>query len=169
MKSILAILFIFVIYSSTQAQSMTVQKLEQIITSVSDSIEGSNGRWQFYVDDVLFICISDVNNNRMRIISPIVEAQRLDEELKTLLLIANFHTALDVKYTIANELLWSAFIHPLKELTDDQLYDGISQVYSANKTFGTTFTSTELVFPSTNSTEDPEQKEETKPYKKQRF
>lgn len=169
MKLILSLFFVLVVLSTATAQQMNLQKLEEIITSVSDSIEGTDGRWQFFVDDIMFICVTDVNNNRMRIISPIIEANKLDEDLKTMLLMANFHTALDVKYAVANELLWSAFIHPFKELTEDQLYDAISQVYSANKTFGTSFTSTELVFPGASSTEEPAEKEEKKTYKKQRF
>jgi len=169
MKSILSILLILFIYHSAQSQSMTEQKLEQIIRSVSDSIEGSNGRWQFYVNDVIFICVSDANNNRMRIISPIVEAFKLDEDLKTILLKANFHSALDIKYTIANDLVWSAFIHPLKELSTEQLYDAISQVYSANKTFGTTFASTELIFPGASSSNGQDERKEVNPFKKQRI
>jgi len=83
----------------------------------------------------------------MRIISPITESINLDEDKKTLMLLANFHTALDVKYAISDNILWSVFIHPLKELTTSQVKNAISQVYSANVTFGSTYTSTDLVFP----------------------
>jgi len=61
--------------------------------------------------------------------------------------LANFHTALDIKYAISDDVLWSAFIHPLRELTVAQVKDALSQVYYANITFGTTYTSTDLVFP----------------------
>ena len=84
----------------------------------------------------------------MRIISPIIESSKLDEDLKTDVLIANFHTALDVKYAISDNVLWSVFIHPLKELTDNQVIDAIKQVYRANLTFGSTNSSTDLIFPS---------------------
>ncbi len=70
-----------------------------------------------------------------------------NEELLLNSLVANFHTALDVKYAISDEILWSVFTHPLKELTQHQIEDAISQVYSANVTFGNTFTSTNLTFP----------------------
>jgi len=59
---------------------------------------------------------------------------------------ANFHTALDSKYAISNNILWSAFIHPLKELTERQLIDAVSQVYSAARTFGSSYSSGALSF-----------------------
>jgi len=60
---------------------------------------------------------------------------------------ANFHTALDSRYAISEGILWSAFIHPLKELTEAQVVDAVNQVYSAAKTFGTYYSSGSLSFP----------------------
>ena len=62
------------------------------------------------------------------------------------LLEAQFDRALDVKYAISNEVLWSAFIHPLKELTEEQVKDAMSQVYYAAYNFGGSYRSTELQF-----------------------
>ncbi|MEP6278538.1 MAG: hypothetical protein ABJ075_05845, partial [Nonlabens ulvanivorans] len=103
------------------SQHMSNDKLDTIFKTVSDTIQGENGRWQFIINDIPIICVTDVNHNRMRIISPIVEYSKLDEEMKTNALVANFHTALDVKYAISENLLWSVFIHPLKELTEKQV------------------------------------------------
>jgi hypothetical protein len=61
-------------------------------------------------------------NNRMPIISPIIEVSNVDDKTLKNCLTANFHTALDVKYAIA-------------------------QVYNANYTFGTIYSSTNLSFP----------------------
>ncbi len=140
------------------SQNMNAEKMGTIIESVADSIQGNNGRWQFKIKDVIFICITDTNHNRMRIISPITEAKRLDEKLKSAALVANFHSVLDAKYAIADDVLWSVFIHPLKELTEAQVKDAISQVYSANVTFGTTFSSTPLVFPGSQKKEEKKEK-----------
>lgn len=148
MKKLSILLPIILISLTGFSQTMDNSKMGEILTSVSDSIQGENGRWQFKVKEVLFMCITDTNHNRMRIISPITEAKRLTEDLKSAALVANFHTALDVKYAIADDVLWSVFIHPLKELTEAQVRDAVKQVYSANVTFGTTFSSTDLVFPS---------------------
>lgn len=146
--------------SLSSAQSMNNEKLETIYRTVSDSIQGSNGRWQFMIDEVPFICLTDETNNRMRIISPIIEFFRLNEEEKDNALVANFHTALDVKYAISDELLWAVFIHPLKELSEKQVVDAVKQVYLARQNFGTTYSSTPLIFGG-NSGEAPQ--EEKKP------
>ncbi|NND52060.1 MAG: hypothetical protein HKN54_06625 [Flavobacteriaceae bacterium] len=145
---------------------MSNEKLAEIFEKVSDSIEGEPGRWQFYVKDISLMCFTDLGNNRMRIISPIMETFQLSEELKNACLTANFHTALDVKYAISNDILWTVYIHPLKELSEEQLIDAISQVYASNITFGTSFSSSTLIFPGLSSEDSKEKKKTTK---KERF
>lgn len=129
------------------SQNMDNQKLDTIYKTVSDSIQGNIGGWQFYIKQTPLISITDENHNRMRIISPIADSNTLNEELIKACLVANFHTALDVKYAVSDGVLWSVFIHPLKELSEDQVKDAVSQVYYANINFGTTFASTSLTFP----------------------
>jgi len=157
MKNILFLLPMLLFSISIKAQDMTAERIGEIISSVSDSIQ-TNGTstWQFLYKDRLIICITDENANRMRIISPIVERDKLEEEQLLNSLVANFHTALDVKYAISDEILWSVFTHPLKELTDYQVEDAISQVYYANFTFGVSYSSTTLTFPgNTQKKEEP--------------
>ena len=43
--------------------------------------------------------------------------------------------------------MWSVFIHPLKELANHQVLDALDQVHAASITFGTTYSSINLVFP----------------------
>ena len=142
------------------SQNMNNDILETLFTKVSDTIEGNKGRWQFTIDQVTFVCLTDTNHNRMRIISPIIEASKLTEELKDNALLANFHTALDVKYAISDNILWSVFIHPLKELTEEQVANAIEQVYFANVTFGSSYSSTSLVFPGKQEETPVEQKKD---------
>lgn len=125
---------------------MDNKKLNKILEEVSDSIQGQEGYWQFKYFDRLFLVITDKKNNRMRIVSPIIEEEKLDETYYKKCLEANYHSALDVKYAISEKLLWSVFIHPLKELSENQVKDAIQQVYSAAATFGYSYTSTDLVF-----------------------
>ncbi|WP_281991190.1 hypothetical protein [Aquimarina aggregata] len=139
------ILFIFV-SASTYAQEMDNNKLQEIIHKNADTLNGVSGNWKFLYKEVPMLCVTDQTNNRMRIISPIAESKKLDKDLLLDAMTANFHSALDVKYAISNEILWSVYIHPLKELSNEQVENAISQVYYAAKTFGTTFSSTELIF-----------------------
>lgn len=129
------------------SQKMTPTKLGTMLETISDSIVSNTSQWQFIIKNTPFVAIADSTHNRMRIMSPIIESNNLSEELKTASLMANFHTALDVKYAISDGILWSVYIHPLKELTENQVLDAVSQVYYAKVNFGTTFSSTSLVFP----------------------
>jgi len=161
MKKIFTLL-LFMLCFTVFSQEMTNEKLGEIITKSADSVQGELGRWQFKIQSTIFIVITDVNNNRMRIISPIADTVSLEKEMLENALIANFHSALDVKYAISDGVLWSAYIHPLKELTEQQAKDAISQVYYANVNFGTTYASTSLIFPGRTQEESEEKPEKKK-------
>lgn len=150
----------------TFSQNMNNEKLEGIYVASSDSINGNNGAWQFFIKGIPIISITDENHNRMRIMSPIKDANQLSDDLIKAALVANFHTALDVKYAVSDGVLWSVFIHPLRELTENQVEDAISQVYYANINFGTSFASTSLTFP--GSTQNTEIEESPKKLKLQK-
>ncbi len=145
MKNFLLILLL--VSFSTFSQEMSIKKLNEIIKQKSDTLQVKGNSWHFTLKDRSLICIADKNANRMRIISPIAKKEQLDDTLILNSLIANFHTALDVKYAISDDVLWSVFTHPLKELSVHQVEDAILQVYNANITFGTIFSSTSLSFP----------------------
>ncbi|WP_235016320.1 hypothetical protein [Aquimarina sp. AU474] len=140
------------------SQNMNNSILQEIIQKKADTLDGVSGNWKFIYKEIPMLCVTDETNNRMRIISPITESSNLDEDLLLDAMTANFHSALDVKYAISNGILWSAYIHPLKELTPEQLENAISQVYYAAKTFGTTFSSTELLFGGNTIQKDSEPK-----------
>jgi hypothetical protein len=137
---------------------MTNSDLEKIIYVVADSLRGNTGNWQFMIKDRILVCITDENNNRMRIMSPIIEQKKLAYEDMLKLMEANFHTALDVKYAISDDVLWSVYIHPLKELGKDEVLSAINQVYSAAITYGTTYNSTGLTFPNKREEEEDKKK-----------
>ncbi len=163
----LVIILLFSIGNLTYAQYMDNNKLQEIIQKNADTLDGIVGNWKFIYKEIPMLCITDETNNRMRIIAPITESNHLDKDLLLDSMTANFHSALDVKYAISNGILWSAYIHPLKELTNEQVENALSQVYYAAKTFGTTFSSTELIFGGRNSNEEP--KEEIKEEKTRKF
>lgn len=146
-KYILLITFLIVGFKVVQAQKMDNKKLEKILLKYTDKLEGNLGHWQFKYFQIWLVVVTDENHNRMRIITPITKVEELDSTLMAQALKANFHSVLDAKYAIADEILWSAFLHPFKELSEEQIESAIKQVYSAAVTFGTTFSGGELVFP----------------------
>jgi hypothetical protein len=132
---------------SVDAQRMDNRTLGTILASVTDSLEGEKGMWQFLYNDRMMVVITDESHDRMRIISPVELVEDISSEDLQLAMVANFHSVLDVRYAVSEEILWAAFIHPLGSLSEDQVRDALLQVYRAAETFGTTFSSTELVFP----------------------
>jgi len=129
------------------AQKMTNKKIEAIIVKESDSILSKTvSSFQFIVKDRLLICMTDSLANRMRIISPIAKLGELKTEHITGALAANFHSALDVRYAVSDGVMWSAFIHPLEQLSEGEMVSAIHQTYNAALNFGTTYQSTGLFF-----------------------
>ncbi len=143
---------LLLITTNSFGQETNNTTIENVLERVADTLTGQTGNWKFAIEDRLLICLTDETNNRMRIISPVTELTNLPEEELLNALTANFHTALDVKYAVSDGVLWSVFIHPLKELTDPQLEDAILQVYNAAQTFGTLYSSTNLSFPGRSTT-----------------
>ncbi|MEL6986603.1 MAG: hypothetical protein AAGK97_02145 [Bacteroidota bacterium] len=154
--------FLFMGTLSIQAQKMNNKGIQKVLESQVDSIDGGNGFWQYLYKDRLMLLLTDESNNRMRIVTPIMEMKELTPELMMASLAANFHTALDVKYAISEEVVWSVFIHPLKELSEPQLIDALSQVYNAAETFGKTFSSTDLFFPASPGDDAKEEQKREK-------
>ncbi|MEM9869251.1 MAG: hypothetical protein AAF765_16260, partial [Bacteroidota bacterium] len=144
---------------SLSAQNMNPDLLFDIIEKESDTARATGNSYQFVYEDAMLVCIFDENANRMRIITPIVKREEIGEEELLNALVANFHSALDVKYALSDEIVWSVFTHPLQELSEYQVIDAIRQVYAAALTFGTSYSSTSLVFPgNTKKVEKPSPK-----------
>ena len=112
------------------------------------------------VNGMPMMCLTDEFHNRMRIVTPVAEMKDVTDEQIRAAMEGNFHSALDVKYAISSDVMWVAYIHPLKELTKDQLLDAISQVYNGAMTFGTIYTSTELGFPKSEKDQEKQKKKE---------
>lgn len=145
--TLIFLLILHTLFCFGQKEQMNNEKLGTIIEQMSEAIEGEAGAWQFVIDSVLFICITDEKHNRMRIMAPVIEEVKMTDEQLKKCMEANFHTVLDSKYALSDEILWSVFIHPLKELSEAQVLDAISQVYSGARTFGTYYSSGSLSFP----------------------
>ena len=101
---------------------------------------------QITVEGTVLLVVSDARADRMRIMTPLRPVKGIEPEQFVRMLQANFDAVLDARYAIAQEQVWSVFIHPLSPLTEDQLVSGLVQVVVAARTFGTSYTSGALVF-----------------------
>ena len=140
------------IHLSAQAQSqtsratMTLSALDEILRDEASGIEGGNGRWQLTMAGRPVVVLADVNNNRMRIVSPISAASELSAQQVQNILLANFHTALDARYAVSDGTVVALFVHPLASLTERDLRSGLAQVVTAADTFGTSYSSGDTGF-----------------------
>ena len=108
--------------------------------------EDQLGFWKFEVEDSIAFVITDESHNRMRIMSPVIELSSVASDGLQILLEANYDRALDARYCINNEVIWSAFLHPLAELNDRQFLNALDQVVTLKNNFGSSYTSSGLVF-----------------------
>lgn len=132
---------------------MTQSKMALIIAELVGEYQGTENNLQFVHNDVLMALISDAKNNRMRIIAPIIEVSDLSDDHLRAAMVSNFHLALDARYAIGNGVLYATYIHPLRELTKDQLQSAVRQVSNLKTTFGSTYTSGELQYGGRNQQE----------------
>ncbi len=145
---------------------MNNKKMEAIFKSETDELEGQLGNWQMMYGGSLILVLTDEKNNRMRIFTPVVDKTKLKEGQLEKMLEANFHSALDSKYSLYNGYVVSIFTHPLKELGKDQLIDAMRQVVVLSRTFGDSYSSTELIFGGGTEKEGEEKEKPKKKLKK---
>ena len=129
-----------------EAQGMTQAEMATIIGDIAGEYEGSPSNIQFEINGAPMMLVSDTRANRMRLLAPIIAAEDMSQEHLVATMISNFHLALDARYAVGNGVLYSAFIHPLKELTREQLESAVRQVSNLRSTFGSSYSSGEMTF-----------------------
>lgn len=128
------------------AQETTFDDLKLILAKEATIVKEAENMVQYNVGQLQLILIVDEGANRMRLMAPVVEESKLKEEDLQKLMESNFDRALDAKYAISNGILWSVFAHPLRELYKDQVIDAFNQVRNLVYNYGTSYSSTTVVF-----------------------
>ncbi|MEL6109308.1 MAG: hypothetical protein AAFU85_25145 [Planctomycetota bacterium] len=126
--------------------SMNNQVLGRLLNAHTKVVEGSDGFWHVDFMERNLTIITDESHDRMRIITPVIDAAEIEIDLAMLLLKSNFDRALDARYALTDDYLWAAFIHPLSPLSEAFLLSGLRQVATLAENFGTSYSSGELVF-----------------------
>jgi hypothetical protein len=121
--------------------NMNQSRLENIVKEMAEQSKGEAGMVEFRYQGMNMYLISDVNHDRMRIITPVADYPALSRDQIDRSLEANFHTALDARYAVSNDVLYAAYIHPLSELSGAQIKSAVAQVFSLAATFGGDYSS----------------------------
>ena len=131
-------------------EPMTVDRMEAIIRIFDPEAERVGNAFEFTMPvqgvEMSLQIITDPDADRMRIIIPIVFETAVEAERMKRVMQANFDSALDARYAIAQGVLWSTFIHPLSALSDEEFLSGLSQTLNLVATYGSTYSSGLLVF-----------------------
>jgi hypothetical protein len=125
---------------------MSNKKIAKALNKVTQEVEGESGNWQVLYNDFPLFILTDESSNRMRIFTPIIEEMELKVGQMKRMLEANFHSALDAKYSLYEGFVIGIYTHPLQELDETQMVDAMKQVVNLSKNFGTSYTSTDMMF-----------------------
>jgi hypothetical protein len=120
--------------------------IDVALKKIDKDIKRETNVWQFKLGARQVIVITDPVAERMRIMVPIGDAGLLDQELLKRLMQANFDSALDARYAIAQDVLWGTFIHPLTSLDEKGFVSGLAQAIAVADNFGGSFSSGAVVF-----------------------
>ncbi len=123
-----------------------LEQMDAVIKALDSKATRNGNSWQFTLEDRTMIVVTDPVAARMRVITPIALIADLPEGAFQRLMQANFDTALDARYAVAQDLIWGAYLHPLDTLTQRDFASGILQTHSIGETFGTTFSSGAISF-----------------------
>lgn len=126
--------------------SMTTDSLDTIVKKIDPGATRDGNMWHFSVVERPVYLVADPAADRMRVMSPIAETGTLPGELYERMMQANYDAALDARYAVAQNIVWSVFIHPLGSLTERELLSGTAQTVTAALNFGTSFSSGATVY-----------------------
>ena len=132
---------------------MTAVRLGELILAVDEDAILDEPTWVLSLEGLEVIVVYDIDADRMRIIIPIGPATDIPQEELVRLMQANFDSALDARYAIAQDVLWGVFIHPLSELSDDEFLTALGETANIVLTYGTTYSSGLMIFGGGDSAE----------------
>ena len=148
MRLVLSFLLLVCVLSTAPVHALTPEQMMKHILAVGEDVVQDQNVVEFNYRGLGIVLIYDLKADRMRLVSPIIEAKNVGNDVLMMALEANYHSALDARYAVSNNVVWSVFIHPLSDLSPALFDSAISQVAIARATFGDQFTSGALVFPS---------------------
>lgn len=120
---------------------MTLPRMAQIVLALDPDARVAGAGFELLIDDIPVLIVTDVGANRMRAMVPIRSAEGMTPEEMQRVMQANFDSALDARYAVAQGRLWGVFLHPFRELERDQLISGLAQTVNVAKTYGTLYSS----------------------------
>ena len=128
-------------------QSGAAERLDAILRQEVPGLTRQGNQWQLNFAGRELLVLADPESDRMRVLAPIGDAQSVSPEQILRMMVANFHTALDARYAfISDGTVVAVYLHPLSSLQERDLRSALRQVAELADTFGTTYSSGEMIF-----------------------
>ncbi|UWQ90927.1 hypothetical protein K3727_19630 [Rhodobacteraceae bacterium M382] len=118
---------------------MSYERLGKIIFALDPEAQPQGTGFRLTIADVGVLVVTDTRADRMRAMVPIRDAAGISAQELMRMMQANFDSALDARYAVANGTLWAVFIHPLSPLEKNELILGLGQAVNVAKTYGTLY------------------------------
>ena len=149
------LIFLTVFASPVWAQDgpMTAQRLTEIIVDIDPDASLTPSGMELTLGDIPVLVVMAPGADRMRAMVPIASLEDVTPEEMTRMMQANFDTALDARYAVAQGRVWGVFIHPLGALEREQFLSGLAQTVTLAQTYGTLYSGGAQVFGGGDSTE----------------
>ncbi|MEL7471395.1 MAG: hypothetical protein AAFN27_23300 [Pseudomonadota bacterium] len=152
-RLIAALMLIVFAIPAYAEEPMTVDRMAEVVQAVDPEAQITPNAMALTIEDIPLIIVHDASADRMRAMTAIRSADGISPAELMRMMQANFDSALDARYAVAQGRLWSVFIHPLGPLSKDELLEGLGQVVNLALTYGSAYTSGALTFGGGDSNE----------------
>ncbi len=131
---------------AAQEAAMTPERLLEIIVDVDPEAIVTGGGVELTIDDIPVLVVFAPAADRMRAMVPIASVEDVTPEEMERMMQANFDTALDARYAVAQGRVWGLYLHPLAALEREQFLSGLAQTVNLARTYGSLYTGGANVF-----------------------
>lgn len=146
MFRILFFILAFTTPAFAQDTFMTAERLAQIIMDIDPDAAITPSGIELTIEDIPVLVVMAPAADRMRAMVPIASVEDVTPEEMSRMMQANFDTALDARYAVAQDRVWGVFIHPLGALEREQFLSAIAQTVNLARTYGTLYSGGAQVF-----------------------
>ncbi len=129
-----------------QDAPMTPERLVEIIQDIDPDATVTTGGIELIIQDIPVLVVFAPAADRMRAMVPIASVEDVTPDEMERMMQANFDTALDARYAIAQGRVWGVFIHPLAALEREQFLSALVQTVNLARTYGTLYSGGAQVF-----------------------
>lgn len=127
--------------------SMTLPLMRQIVKRLDENMqEPRPGNFVFLINDFQVAIFTAVPANRMRVMVRVRSAENLTKDDLLRIAQANLDSALDARYAVGRGVLWATYIHPLSSLHPLQFIEAIGSTVNLASSYGTSYSSGQLLF-----------------------